>query len=114
MIVTTSKIGFHIIYHEAHGLLAGKIGSYIDREILPNYWFETLIAITEHDDRQLNFKEKNYLSDINTPLDFTDETDSIAEIKSRIDRIIKSTTSKSLWIRLLISYHLEFLYLEKS
>lgn len=110
MIVNKSLLGLHIIFHEAHGLLAGKIANEITPKHRPIHWFETLIAICEHDDRQLNFHEKNYLSEIGVPLDFTEEKSSVKDALTRMERILKSAANKSLWVKLLISYHLEFIY----
>lgn len=110
MIVNKSIRGLHIIFHEAHGLLAGKIANKIAAEYRPIHWFETLIAVCEHDDRQLNFNEKDYLSDIGVPLDFTEERSSVKDVMVRMQRILKSAENKSLWVKLLISYHLEFIY----
>jgi len=110
MIVNKSVLGIHIIFHEAHGLLAGKIAHHIHPKYRPLHWFETLIAICEHDDRQLNFSEKNYLSEIGVPLDFTEEKEEVNAVITRMRRILKSSQNKSLWVKLLISYHLEFIY----
>lgn len=110
MIVNKSSVGLHIIFQEAHGLLAGKIANEIAVKYRPINWFETLIAICEHDDRQLNFDEKDYLSDIGVPLDFTEERSSVKDVIKRMHRILKYAGNKSLWIQLLISYHLEFIY----
>ncbi len=110
MIVNKSIKGIHIILHEAHGLLAGKIANEIDVKYRPINWFETLIAVSEHDDRQLNFKEKDYLSEIGVPLDFTEDESTVQEVLERMQRILKSSGNKSLWVKLLISYHLEFIY----
>ncbi len=111
MIVNKSVEGIHIILHEAHGLLAGKIANEIAIKYRPPFWFETLIAVCEHDDRQLNFDEKEYLSDIGVPLDFTEERSSVSDGIKRMNHILKSAGNKSLWVKLLISYHLEFLNL---
>ena len=110
MIVNKSIKGLHIILHEAHGLLAGKIANEIADQYRPINWFETLIAICEHDDRQLNFKEKDYLSDIGVPLDFTVDSSSIQEVIKRMTRVLKSAANKSSWVKLLISYHVEYIY----
>lgn len=110
MIVNKSILGLHIIFHEAHGLLAGKIANEIATEYRPIHWFETLIAVCEHDDRQLNFDEKDYLSDLGVPLDFTEDKSTVLEVIERMNRILKSAGNKSLWTKLLISYHLEFIY----
>ncbi|TXD84289.1 DUF3891 family protein [Subsaximicrobium wynnwilliamsii] len=110
MIVNKSVVGIHIISHEAHGLLAGKIANEIKPEFRPRHWFETLIAICEHDDRQLNFKEKDYLSDMGVPMDFNEERSSVHEVMTRMQRVLKAAGDKSSWVKLLISYHLEFIY----
>jgi len=110
MIVNRNKNGLSIIYHAAHGLLAGKIANQIDCKYRPEPWFESLVAVTEHDDRQLNFEEKSYLSEVGIPLDFTEEQPTIHEILKRMKQVIISTKNKSSWTRLLVSYHIEFLY----
>lgn len=110
MIVNKFVVGLHIIFHEAHGLLAGKIANEIAAEYRPIHWFKTLIAICEHDDRQLNFDKKDYLSDIGVPLDFTEERSSVGDVMKRMQRILKSAGNKYLWVKLLIFYHLKFIY----
>ncbi len=110
LIVNKSTLGLHIILHEAHGLLAGKIANEIAEKYRPINWFETLIAICEHDDRQLNFDEKEYLSDLGVPLDFSEETYLVNDVLKRMQRVLKSCERKSLWVKLLISYHNEFIY----
>lgn len=110
MIVRKSKFGLHIILHEAHGLLAGKIANEIQHDLRPINWFETLISICEHDDRQLNFDEKDYLSKLGVPLDFTEDSGTATEVLKRMQRVVLMAIRKSSWVRLIISYHLEFLY----
>lgn len=110
MIVNKSVVGIHIILHEAHGLLAGKIANEIAVKYRPIHWFETLIAVCEHDDRQLDFDETNYLSDIGVPLDFTEGSSPASEVLKRMKRILKSASNKSSWVRLLISNHLDTIY----
>ncbi|AEL26632.1 DUF3891 family protein [Cyclobacterium marinum] len=110
MIVNKSIVGLHIILHEAHGMLAGKIANEIKEVYRPIHWFETLIAISEHDDRQLDLNEKEYLSDLGVPMDFTEENYQVDEVVERMKRILRTSENKSQWIKLLISYHLEFIY----
>jgi len=104
MIVKKSKHGLHIILHAAHGLLAGK------HNLRPINWFETLVAICEHDDHQLNLDQKDYLSPLGVPLDFTEDSGTVNEVLKRMQRIIRTSINKSSWVSLLISYHLDFLY----
>ena len=110
MIVNKSIVGLHIILHESHGLLAGKIANEIKEAYRPICWFETLIAISEHDDRQLDLNEKEYLSELGVPMDFTEESYRVDEVVERMQRILRTSENKSQWIKLLISYHLEFIY----
>ncbi|AKP54157.1 DUF3891 family protein [Cyclobacterium amurskyense] len=110
MIVKKSPQGHHIIYQAAHGLLAGKIAQQLKRKYRPKLWLETLIAIVEHDDLQLNFKDNNYLSDIGMPKDFTEDKQNSSMILKRLKRIMSHANSKSSWTTLLVSFHIEYLY----
>jgi hypothetical protein len=58
MIVKKSSEGLHIIWQSTHGLLAGKIAEQLKIKLRPKLWLETLVAIVEHDDQQLDFDEK--------------------------------------------------------
>jgi hypothetical protein len=110
MIVRKSKLGLHILFHEAHAMLAAKIANEIKHDLRPMNWFETLISICEHDDQQLSFEETNYLSKLGVPLDFTEDTSSVNDVLKRIKRVIRRAVNKSSWVRLMISYHIDFLY----
>ncbi|SDB34449.1 Protein of unknown function [Flavobacteriaceae bacterium MAR_2010_188] len=110
MIVRTSKKGYHIIYHACHGVLSGLIASQISEEYRGKFWFETMIATTDHDDRQLNFTEKQYLSDLGIPMDFTQNEETVAQILKRCNRVLHDAQNKSRWIYILISLHIDFLY----
>ena len=110
MIVRKSAKGLHIIYQAAHGLLSGKLAQELKVKYRPKYWLETLLAVIEHDDQQLDFDEKNYLSNLGMPLDFTEDEASVKEILVRCQRVVSHARSKSMWSAMLVSYHLEFLY----
>jgi hypothetical protein len=110
MIVKKSSEGLHIIWQSTHGLLAGKIAEQLKIKLRPKLWLETLVAIVEHDDQQLDFDEKNYLSDVGMPLDFTEDTVNVTKVLKRAKRVFRQAKSKSLWTALLVSFHLEFLY----
>lgn len=110
MIVRKSRFGLHIIFHEAHAMLAAKVANEFKHTIRPKHWFDTLISICEHDDQQLSFEETDYLSKLGVPLDFTEDTSTANEVLKRIQRVIRLAINKSSWVRLMISYHLEFLY----
>jgi hypothetical protein len=55
MIVTVHSDCLEVITHYAHGLQAGQIALNLKDEFRPPYWLETLTAIIEHDDEQINF-----------------------------------------------------------
>jgi hypothetical protein len=110
MIVRKTHQGLHVIFQASHGLLAGKIAEQLMIKYRPPLWLETLVAVVEHDDQQLDFKEKNYLSELGIPLDFTEDSESVMTSVKRANRVFAHAKSKSLWTALLVSYHLDFLY----
>ena len=110
MIVNFNAEGWEIFSHSAHGLLAGKIADELKQDIKGRNWVATLTAIVEHDDRQLNFREKDYLTKIGTPQDFLDEDRNINEIIKRSRRLLEQARLKSSWVTILVMKHLEFLY----
>ncbi|MGB3606248.1 MAG: DUF3891 family protein [Psychroserpens sp.] len=110
MIVNKTSNGYEIINHESHGLLAGHFAFMVSENFVSKYFYEVAIATAVHDDRQLDFNEKQYLSKNGIPLDFTEAPRDINAIVKRMNRVIGESNNKSSYIRLLISYHLEFLY----
>lgn len=110
MIVKNTNIGWSIIQQSTHGLLAGKIANHLDFRFRHNLWSETLTAITEHDDEQLNFNEKNYLNEVGVPLNFTENKVSDQKVLERAQRIYDTSLTKSKWTALMVYLHLDFLY----
>lgn len=110
MIVNKSSKGLHVIYQASHGLLAGKIAEQVMIKYRPVQWLETLVAVVEHDDQQLGYDEKNYLSKHGMPLDFSEDSVSVSKVLKRAKRVFHHAKGKSLWTALLVSFHLDFLY----
>ena len=110
MIVRKTNEGWDIIYQYAHGILAGQIAHQLNHNLRPQLWVETLTAIIEHDDNQLDFKEKPYLNLAGMPQDFTEVERSKDENLERAERIFDTAMRKSGFVALLISQHIEFLY----
>lgn len=110
MIVRKINSGWEVIYQHAHGLLAGQIANQLKHNLRPDLWVETLTAVIEHDDNQLNFEEKSYLNQAGMPQDFTEVERSCEENLERAKRVIEIAQRKSGWIALLISMHIDFLY----
>jgi len=114
MIVNQNIEGWEIFSHSSHGLLAGKIAHEINDSYKNENWVATLAAIIEHDDRQLNFDEKEYLTKIGTPKDFLLENRNVHEIVKRSRRLLAQSREKSIWIAMLIAHHLQFIYKEMA
>lgn len=114
MIVNKVVNGWEIIYQYTHGLLAGQIAQQISHAYRPQPWVETLTAIIEHDDNQLDFDEKEYVDKVGAPLDFTMDQPSNSEIYQRATRVLALAEFKSGWIMLLVSMHVDFLYQSKA
>lgn len=114
MIVNQLNEGWEIFSHSSHGLLAGKIANEIQDKYKNENWVATLAAIIEHDDRQLNFDEKTYLTKIGAPRDFLLEDRNVHEIVKRSKRLINQAEEKSTWIAMLIIHHIRFIYEEMA
>jgi len=114
MIVNPTSEGWEIFSHSAHGLLAGKIANEVQDKYKNKNWVATLAAIIEHDDRQLDFNEKNYLTKTGAPKDFLLENRTVSEIIKRSKRLLEQAEKKSTWISMLIVHHLIFIYKEMA
>ncbi|MFS4418222.1 DUF3891 family protein [Maribacter sp. 2307ULW6-5] len=110
MIVRNTNQGWHVVYQAAHGLLAGTIAHHLKREMRPKAWMETWVAVTEHDDHQLDFNEKDYLSQLGTPIDFMENQVPKEKAVERARRIYHRSRAKSAWTALMVYLHLDFLY----
>lgn len=111
MIVNTTKEGWEIISQYAHGLLAGRIAAQIHPKYRPKQWVETLTAIIEHDDKQMDLDLQSCLSDAGLPMDFTlSKSEPHNSVEKRARGLLELARNKSSWIALLISSHLDFLY----
>ncbi len=107
MIVNTSTQGWEIIFQPAHGLLASKIGFYWQKKDHPKRWLETLTAIAEHDDEQIEWKKDNYITEVGAPKDFSlPQKFSLEQPKN----VFATSRYKSQWIALMISMHMTYLY----
>lgn len=115
MIVNTTNKGWEIISQYAHGLLAGRIAAQIHPKYRPKQWVETLTAIIEHDDKQIDLDIQSCLSDAGLPMDFTlSKPEPQSSLVNRARGLMELAMNKSRWIALLISCHLDFLYNNKD
>jgi len=106
MIVNYTEDGWQIITQRSHGLLAGQLCAHWQTNTRPKRWMETLIATAEHDDVFNEFDNADLLDGNGAPLNFKD-TRFEAEMAQRL---IDMATTKSAYIALLISKHIQFVH----
>lgn len=107
MIVNYTENGWQIISQRAHGLLAGEICFNWKKKYFSERWFETVIAAAEHDDVFNEFEASEVvLNENGGPVNFK-----MREFeRDKCDRLMQQSLSKSRYIALLISHHIQFLY----
>lgn len=106
MIVNYTAQGWEIITQRAHGLLAAEIAVHWKHTIRTERWTETLLAIAEHDDAQVEIEKDDLLTEQGGPVDF--------KMKhfepDHCTRTLRAALSKSRYIALMCSMHLEFVF----
>lgn len=110
MIVIYKETGWEVITQRAHGLLAAQIGMHWKANDRSERWAETLIAIADHDDAEVELDGENLLTAAGGPLNF-------AMKKFELEHCTKMwmfTITKSRYIALLTSMHMEFLYRQEA
>lgn len=106
MLVNTTPQGWEIIYHRAHALLAAQIAGQWRRENSLPRIYETLAAISHHDDLEKEWEEDN-LTEAGTPMDFT----MIPEISvEKLVKLVNNARYRGRWVTLLISKHISWLH----
>ncbi|QEC74745.1 DUF3891 family protein [Mucilaginibacter ginsenosidivorax] len=106
MIVNYTESGWEVITQRAHGLLAAQIAQQWKHYIRSNRWTELLLAIAEHDDAQVELERDNLLTPQGGPIDFKMKVFEQRHCTQTIDFAL----SKSRYIALLCSMHLDFVY----
>ena len=109
MIVRLIDAGWEIAHQPAHALLAFQLAMNWQPEKRPQHWPETLVALTEHEDGQLPYENRNHLTQAGAPLDFQVLEYSESQAKTMIEVALQ----KSRWNALMVSMHATFLYEEK-
>ena len=104
MIVNCLPDGWQIIYHQAHALLAAQIAGQWRRKDAPPRFYETIAAISHHDDLEKEWETHN-LTPAGTPKDFTmnsAEETSYELLQKHLERSLY----RGRWVALLNSMHL--------
>lgn len=106
MIVNYKEEGWEIITQRAHGILAAQFALHWKLKDRPARWIETLLAIAEHDDAEVEMEGENLLTQQGGPLNFTMRNFEL----EHCERLSRFSRTKSRYIALLTSVHMEFLY----
>ncbi|BAY41199.1 hypothetical protein NIES2111_55910 [Nostoc sp. NIES-2111] len=110
MIVNATSTGWEVIYHRAHALLAAQLAGQWKRKNSPPRIYETLAAISHHDDLEKEWEEDN-LTEAGAPKDFlmTNDTltrDSSKESFQKLADLAKNARYRGRWVAMLISMHI--------
>lgn len=106
MIVNATQNGWEVIYHRAHALLAAQLAGQWRRKDAPVRLYETLAAISHHDDLEKEWEE-DIVTEGGAPNDFT--LNSNADIDAGVDKLAelaKNSLYRGRWVALLISMHI--------
>lgn len=108
MIVNYTEHGWEVITQRAHGLLAVQIAMHWCIKDRPAQWAETLLAIADHDDAQIELEEEEQLllTEAGGPMNFNMRLYNA----DHCQRLLNFSISKSRYIALLTSMHMVFLY----
>jgi hypothetical protein len=106
MIVNYAEQGWEIITQRAHGMLAVQVAMEWRKKDRPQRWTETVIAIADHDDAQTELEADDLLTPQGGPVNFSMKT---FELEHCL-RLLDFSLSKSRYIALLCSMHLQFLH----
>jgi hypothetical protein len=106
VIVNATQNGWEVIYHRAHALLAAQLAGQWRRKDAPPRLYETIAAISHHDDLEKEWEEDN-LTEAGAPKDFL--LSSKADVRAGIQKLAdlaKNALYRGRWVALLISMHI--------
>lgn len=106
MIVNYKETGWEVITQRAHGIVAAQVAMHWKAKEHPKRWMETLLAIAEHDDAEVELDGENLLTETGGPLNFSMKHFDIMHC----EQLAMLTITKSRYIALLVSMHMDFLY----
>ena len=106
MIANYTEQGWEIITQRAHGVLAAQIAMHWRIKDRPERWTETLIAIADHDDAQTELQSNDLLTQQGGPVNFRMKKFD----PEHCQRLHDFSVSKSRYIALLTSIHMQFLH----
>jgi hypothetical protein len=112
MIVNQLPDGWEAIYHRAHALLAAQLGGQWKRSDAPLRLYETIAAISHHDDLEKEWKG-SHLTQVGAPLDFTLGKES-PEVSEGLKKHLDESRYRGRWVAMLTSMHACYLNQNKQ
>ena len=106
MIVNYKETGWEVITQRAHGIVAAQVAMHWRAKDRPARWLETLMAIAEHDDAEVELASEDLLTEAGGPINFAMKK---FELK-HCEQFAMLAITKSRYIALLASLHMDFLY----
>ncbi|MDF2433434.1 MAG: hypothetical protein JWP44_3065 [Mucilaginibacter sp.] len=106
MIVNYLEKGWEIITQRAHGLLSAQIAMQWRKKDRPKRWTETVLAIADHDDAQIELEANDLLTPLGGPVNYRMKLFEADHCR----RLQDFSLSKSRYIGLLSSMHMVFLH----
>lgn len=106
MIVNYKDTGWEIITQRAHGIVAAQVAMHWKAKDRPKRWLETLLAIAEHDDAEVELEKDDLVTETGGPVNFAMKKFELLHCQHQE----ALTISKSRYIALLVSMHMDFLY----
>ncbi len=108
MIVNMTKDGWEVIYQRAHALLAAQLGGQWKRTNSPLRLYETIAAISHHDDLEKEWKG-NHVTEYGAPMDFTLEQESPEITLEKLEKHLEESFYRGRWVTMLTSMHVCYL-----
>ncbi|HTE27911.1 DUF3891 family protein [Flavitalea sp.] len=106
MIVNYCEDGWEVITQRTHGIVAAQLAFNWRIKDRPERWVETVLAIAEHDDAENELDGERLVTPAGGPLNFDMKSFELPHCK----KLASLTITKSRYISLLTSMHMEFLY----
>ncbi|MEO5967534.1 MAG: DUF3891 family protein [Ferruginibacter sp.] len=106
MIANYTETGWQVVTQRAHGILAAQFAFHWKKSDRPDRWVETILAIAEHDDAEVELGGENLLTATGGPLNFDMKEFDL----EHCENLALLTICKNRYIALLTSLHMEFLY----
>ena len=113
MIVNLTTDGWDVVYHRAHALLAAQLGGQWQRSNAPVRFYETIAAISHHDDLEKEWKG-DHLTKSGAPLDFTLGEESPEVSLEKLKKHLEDSLYRGRWVAFLTSKHICFLSQDKK